>query len=206
MFNSALTNVDLTNANLASGLNQLAALLLEEKPGDARARAMAVLKAAEIIRAGLRPVTQLVAERGVEAVHELGIGYELAGVITDWVRSGRLLWLERLQKQRREQVARLPGIGSQLAHKLHDTLGVDDLEGLERAAREGMLERVCGFGPKRVRMVTEILATARPKARLSDAGRRDMSQDRRALDRRSAVSRRSAVRTRVAQLELLAHS
>jgi len=146
----------LSNTAIADGFDEIGRLLPPE--GRQGERQRSVLRAAELIRASLEPVVQLVEQRGVEGVHGLGIDYELSGVVTDWVRSGRLMWLERLKSQRKEQVLRLPSIGPRLAQELSDVLGVDDLDGLAEAARAGRLETVCGFGPKRTRLVVGLLA------------------------------------------------
>lgn len=142
----------LTNASIAAGLEELAALI-----AGPPARREALRRAAASVRFSSRPVTQRVAESGVEGVHELGIDYELSGLITDWVRSGQLRWLSQLKSRRWRELERLPGIGPRLAQELRDMLGVVDLEGLERAVREGRLSHVFGFGPKRVKMVMQVL-------------------------------------------------
>ena len=79
--------------------------------------------------------------------------------MTDWVRSGRLPWLERLKAQRREELLHIPGIGARLAQELRDLFGVVDLDGLAEVARSGKLSNVCGFGPKRVKLVSQLLAS-----------------------------------------------
>ncbi len=106
----------------------------------------------------------------------LGIDYELSGVVTDFVRSGRLVWLERLKAQRRDEIAQLPSIGPRLAQELRDVLGVVDLNGLAEVAREGRLANVVGFGPKRIKLVSSILA-ARQSKRVDSKPRRAASEN-----------------------------
>lgn len=55
-------------------------------------------------------------------------------------------------------LATVPGIGRELAHRLHERLGIETLESLEIAAHDGRLARVAGFGPRRIRGVIEVLA------------------------------------------------
>lgn len=161
--------VPLTNEAIADGLDEIGRLL----PSDGRdhERRRCVLRAAELIRGWFESVVQLVDQRGVEGVHGLGIDYELSGIVTDWVRSGRLVWLDRLRSRRRDEVARLPSIGPRLAQELHDVLGVDDLDSLAEVARAGRLETVCGFGPKRIKLVARLLA-AREATRVQTKGQR----------------------------------
>ncbi|MEE8468244.1 MAG: helix-hairpin-helix domain-containing protein [Planctomycetota bacterium] len=52
----------------------------------------------------------------------------------------------------------MPGVGEELAHRLHADLGVETLEELEVVAHDGRLESVPGFGPGRARMVRDGLA------------------------------------------------
>lgn len=146
----------LTNAAIAEGLEEIARLL----PSDARSqgRARMLKEAAQLIRASRQPVPKLIEDDGVEGVHSLGIIYEISGVVTDWVKSGRLPWLERLRAERREELLRLPGIGARLGQELRDLLGIVDLDGLARAARSGELASICGFGPKRVKLIAQLLA------------------------------------------------
>lgn len=141
----------LTNEVIARGLDELATLVA--------GRREALRHAAASVRFSARPVTERVAESGVEGVHELGIDYELAGLITDWVRSGKLRWLEQARSRQFRELEKLPGIGPRLARELRDVLGIVDLDGLLGAARDGRLGHVYGFGPKRVNMVMQVLGS-----------------------------------------------
>lgn len=147
------------NSDLAEGLESIADRL-EHAP-----RRNAVREAARIIASTTHSVAAAIQESGVEAVHELGINWELSGVVTDWVRSGRLRWLEQLEAKEREAVAKLPGIGPKLASELRQQLGICDLPSLADAARDGRLKQAYGFGPKRMKRVSDALLherTSRP--------------------------------------------
>ncbi len=52
----------------------------------------------------------------------------------------------------------IPGVGPKLAARIHDTLHVDTLEGLEQAAQAGRLETVPGVGKRRADAITALLA------------------------------------------------
>lgn len=45
----------------------------------------------------------------------------------------------------------VPGIGDELARRIHDALEIETLEELELAAHDGRLQTVDGFGPRRRR-------------------------------------------------------
>lgn len=148
-------SVLLSNEAVVAGLDEVARLLAMD--GRQLARSARVSRAADSVRACVKPLTELVEQRGVEGVQLLGIDYELAGVITDWVRTGELVWLERLKAKRRAELAELPSIGPRLAEELRAVLGVEDLDGLAEAARAGSLQSVCGFGPKRIKVIEGLL-------------------------------------------------
>lgn len=144
-----------TNDFIARGLEAIGDHL------EDAARSAAVRRAAALIRGCDAPLAEAIGESGLEAVHALGINWELSGVVTDWVRTGRLHWLEQLQKRRRRALAELPGIGPKLARELRDVLGVQDVDGLAEVARDGRLEQVCGFGPRRLKVVMSALGVQR---------------------------------------------
>ena len=80
---------------------------------------------------------------------------------TSWPSPDVSAFLERLEGQvsPEDLFTTIPGIGEELAHRIHDVLHVETLEELELAASDGRLEQVPGFGPRRARSVRDILAT-----------------------------------------------
>lgn len=59
----------------------------------------------------------------------------------------------------------VPGIGPELAARIHDTLHIDSLEALEVAAHDGTLASVPGMGRRRVGAVRAALATMLDRGR-----------------------------------------
>ena len=161
--------VGLSNEAIAQGLERIAKRLVQD--GRPMPRRQSVLRAASEIRATTKPVSAIIDERGVEGVHLLGLNYELSGIVTDWVKTGRLPWLERLEAARQEELARLPGIGPRLAQQLRDLIGVSDLDDLAEAVREGRLKEICGLGPKRMQAVAGVLAGRAHHPRQNDEPR-----------------------------------
>jgi hypothetical protein len=60
----------------------------------------------------------------------------------------------------------VPGIGPELAERIHDALGVETLEALEAACHEGRLEEVAGIGARRVAAIRASLAEILDRSRL----------------------------------------
>jgi Helix-hairpin-helix domain len=87
------------------------------------------------------------------------------------VRTGRWAQLERLRGAvAPEQLFQsFPGLGPELARRIHEHLDVDTMEALELAAHDGRLEQVPGIGPRRAAMLraalSGMLARTRPARR-----------------------------------------
>lgn len=172
--------ITLDNAAVATTLERVADLL--EAQGANPYRPRAYRTAAQNVRTLPRAVHEIYeaeGRRGLEALP--GVGESIASAIEELVRSGRLRRLDRLQGELgpEELFTSLPGIGHDLAHRIHETLGVETLEDLEVAAHDGRLERVPGFGPRRVRGVRDALASL-----LREAARRRVHETPRAAAER----------------------
>lgn len=146
------------NAEIGDVLERVADLLEAQQASPYRVRAWRA--AAATVRGLPEPVTDLV--RAGEDLDALPtIGRSLAGALRELVHTGRLGLLERLEGQvsPEDLFTTVPGIGEDLAHRIHDVLHVDTLEELELAAHDGRLARVPGFGPRRVRGVRDALGS-----------------------------------------------
>jgi hypothetical protein len=165
-----------TNDEIAAALEEVAALLEAQEASPFRVRAYR--EGAKTVRSLDGPVTDLVAEGGRKSLEALpGIGRSLSAALEEMVRTGRLRIHERLmgESPAEDLFTLVPGIGERLAHVLRDELGVDSLEDLEVAAHDGRLERIRGFGERRVRAVRDHLAvvlsrSARRRAERAEAG------------------------------------
>jgi hypothetical protein len=175
------------NEDIASVLDQVAALL-EAQDGDIY-RVRAYRNAADAVRSEQRSIAALLEQGGRKALIALPtIGRSIAASIDEFVHTGRLGLLERLEGQvsPEDLFTTLPGIGENLAHRIHDELHIETLEALEQAAHDGRLGTVPGFGPRRVRAVRDVLAaqlgrSARRRARRVRAGETRTPTDRPAL-------------------------
>jgi DNA polymerase (family X) len=147
------------NQDIAGLLDEAARLFAEQ--GANRFRVQAYHRAADALRGLGRPVSELFAEHGLAGLEELpGVGESIARSIRDVLLHGRLAMLDRL-RGKHDPIALLcsvPGIGKASAWKLHDDLEIESLEELEAAAHDGRLQRLAGFGPKRLAGIRDSLA------------------------------------------------
>ncbi len=80
-----------------------------------------------------------------------GIGADLGAKIADIARTDTTPLLGRLRRQTPPalvEMLRIPGLGPKRVRALADTLGVKSLADLEKAAREGKIRGIAGFGEK----------------------------------------------------------
>lgn len=147
------------NEWVAARLEEVASLLGEQGASPFRVRAYR--RGAASLRNWEKDPGEVLAAEGRPGLEKrAGIGRSLSGTIDELLRTGHLRLLERLRGQAswEDRFMGLPGIGPELANRIHEQLGVDSLEELEMAAWDGRLERVPGFGPRRVETLRAVLA------------------------------------------------
>lgn len=97
-----------------------------------------------------------------------GIGPDLAAKITEVVTTGRCELLEHLRKQALPSISELlmiPGLGPKKAAALQHSLNVRSREELLRAAEQGRIRSLPGFGLKTEQRILESLRDAQDKGR-----------------------------------------
>jgi len=150
----------LSNQDVTDVFEQVADLL--EAQHANRFRVRAYREGARAVRALDQSVFEILDRGGPKQLEKLpGIGKSLAATIEELGHSGRLRLLERLlgEVSPEDLFTTVPGIGEDLAHRIHQELGTESLEELELAAHDGRLLTVHGFGERRVRGVREALAS-----------------------------------------------
>jgi DNA polymerase (family X) len=153
------TMLEPLNAHVAARLEEVAGIL--EWQGANPYRVRAYRRAALTLRGLVRPVSELLAKGGLQALEDLpGIGENLARSIRALVVTGRLPMLDRLRgvSDPLALLATVPGVGRRTAERLHYELGLDTLEELETAAHDGRLAALLGFGQKRLAGIRDSLA------------------------------------------------
>jgi DNA polymerase (family 10) len=132
---------------VASALREIASLLEIEGANPFKTRAFE--NAARALE-GLDGDLHQTVESG-ELSDTPGIGKATAAIITDLVLHGDSDYLEELRSKYPSgllDVLRIPGLSAKKVGVLHGKLGVDGLDALEAACRDGRVARLGGFGEK----------------------------------------------------------
>ncbi len=139
------------NARIAERLREMSSLL--EAQGANPFRAGAYRKAAATIE-GLGESVRAIFDRGgPEGLDALpGVGRGIRSAIAEMLITGRWSQLDRLRGSVAPEalLQSVPGIGPELAKRIHNTLGIDSLEALEAAAHDGRLDAMTGIGQRRI--------------------------------------------------------
>lgn len=153
------------NADIARIFDEMADLLEIADANPFRVRAYRT--AAETVTGLGHDLGGMVAED--EDLSRLpGIGKDLADKIREIVRTGSCQALEELHQEvpaSLTDLLRLPALGPKRVKALFHTLGVSDLDGLERAARAGEVSALPGFGKKTEQSIVEAIAARRGSER-----------------------------------------
>lgn len=147
-------------------LSQIGALL--QLKGEQRFKARAYMGAARALIAldtdDLAPLL-----RSGELAATPGIGPATLSVVRDLVETGESGYLKQLSEGIPEGMAelvRVPGLNAQKVQLIHDELGVETLEDLERVAQNGELARLPKFGRKTAEKILHGIEVVRRDAHL----------------------------------------
>ena len=148
------------NTRIALKLEEMAELL--EQQDANRFRINAYRRAAASLaglQRGVDEILDTAGQAGLVALPDVGKG--IAAAIAEILATGRWSQLERLRGGL--DPARLfqtvPGIGPELARRIHDELHIDSLEALETAVHDGRLETLKGVGTRRLSALRASLAS-----------------------------------------------
>ncbi len=136
------------NADIAAIFEEIADILEIQNANPFRIRAYH--NAARQIQ-GMGQDIQAYIERGNDLTKLPGIGKDLAGKIEEILDTGTCQALEELRKQTSPgliDLLHLPGLGPKRVYELHQELDVNTPEQLLRAARDGRVRELAGFGAK----------------------------------------------------------
>ncbi len=143
-----------SNAQITRLFNEMADLLELSEANPFKVRAYR--RGAQAVDALSEDVAQRAAEGTLEEIP--GIGRDLAAKIREHLAEGSIAELEELRAAVpavRVQMTRIPGLGPRNAIRLHQELGIEDLEGLAAACREDRVAVLKGFGAKSQQNILE---------------------------------------------------
>ncbi|MDH3371545.1 MAG: DNA polymerase/3'-5' exonuclease PolX [Gammaproteobacteria bacterium] len=136
------------NADIAKIFEEIADLLEIENANPFRVRAYR--NAARQLQGMGESVAEMIS-RGEDLTGLPGIGDDLAGKIAEIVETGDSRLLQKLQKQTPPSITELlkiPGLGPKRVRALYHELDVQTVEQLARAAQDGRIRELPGFGTK----------------------------------------------------------
>ena len=136
------------NADITAIFNEIADLL--EIQGANPFRIRAYRNAARIL-GDLPQEARVLVERGDDLTRLPGIGSDLAAKISEIITTGHCSLLDRLRRELPPAVTELlkiPGLGPKRVKALYHDLDVQTVEQLQRAAQDGRIRALHGFGEK----------------------------------------------------------
>ena len=99
-----------------------------------------------------------------------GLGKATLSIVRDLIATGESRYLEELQADLppgMPDLLRVPGLAVNKVHLLHEQLGIDSVDALEAATRDGRLAALKGFGPKSVAKILRGIEMFRASGTLS---------------------------------------
>ncbi len=195
---------DPDNPRIAQWLREAAELLHAQ--GANPFRVGAYRKAADTVLQFEGSLRSLFADQGRAGLDALpGIGAGIAAAIAEMLERGRWSQLDRLRGSLdpTHLFQTVPGIGPEIAERIHDSLGVETLEALEVAAHEGRLEKVPGIGRRRVAAIRAALAEILDRTPLTRRATPDAAAEP-AVATLLDVDREYVERSRAGELPLIA--
>ena len=133
------------NIEVAELLNEIADYL---EFADDTFRVRAYRKAALVIEGLSEDIEQVWKDGRLEELP--GIGEGIAKKIDEFLKTGKLKHLDELKKKTpvdMESLGRIEGIGPKTILKLYRELKIKNVAGLEKAAKQGKIQKIEGLGP-----------------------------------------------------------
>jgi DNA polymerase (family 10) len=174
---------DPTNSEIAAALDELGDLY--ELDGAIVHRVVAYRNAAKAVRDASTSVAALV--RAGRVTELSGIGATLETKLQALLEHGSIPQAVALREKFPAgllEMTRLPGLGPRRARRLYEELGVDSLETLATAARQGRIQDLRGFG---VRAEAKLLEAVERAVADDEAGDGGVRSGRFVLDRALGV-------------------
>ncbi len=154
------------NQQISERLEEAASLLEQQQASPFRVSAYR--RAARTLAGLGSDIGEILEREGMQGLTALpGVGRGIANAIAEMVARGRWTLLDRLRGELDpvRLFQSVPGLGPDLAKRIHEHLHVDTLEALEIAAHDGRLETVPGVGPRRAAAIRNHLSLALKRVR-----------------------------------------
>jgi DNA polymerase (family 10) len=145
------------NADIAAHFEEIADLL--EIQGDNPFRIRAYRNAARTV-AELGEELSALVEQGEDLTRLPGIGKDLAAKIAEIIRTGTTAKFKELRKAvpaSATALLKLPGLGPKRVKRLMDEQNIRTLKQLQRAAQDGRIQQLPGFGAKTEQRILQAL-------------------------------------------------
>src|SRR6185436_16636387 len=139
---------------VAQVLSEIGTLL--ELKGENPFKTRAYVNAARTLEGLNEPLEKLIIEERLGEIK--GIGSALQQKISEMVTTGRLAYYEELKASVPPglvSMLAIPGLGPKKVKALNDKLGIETIEQLEAACREGKVAALDGFGEKTQNKICE---------------------------------------------------
>jgi len=136
------------NKEISDKLNEVADLL--DIKGENQFRVRAYRNAVRTISGLSGSITEM-AEEGKDISSLPGIGSSMAEKIDEILKTGELKQLKKLKKELPDsliEIMKLEQMGPQRTKILHDKLNINTIDDLKKAAEDGEIEELEGFGRK----------------------------------------------------------
>jgi len=103
----------------------------------------------ENLEEDIKDIYQRKGFKGVKAIP--GIGESIAKKIEEYLKTGKVKYYEEFKKRYPvdiEELTSIEGVGPKMVKVLYEKLGITNLKELEKAARQGKIRNLPGFGKK----------------------------------------------------------
>ena len=124
-------------------------------------------KAARQIETLSTPIEEIYEKGGIKSLMEIpGIGEALAKKIEEYIKTGKIKEHERLKNEIPKglnELINLPGLGPKKVLHLYKELNIDSIAKLEKAAKEGKIAVLKGFGEKSEKNILKTIELAKKK-------------------------------------------
>lgn len=149
IFTSSDTNsMPIHNTDIAKIFEEIANILQLDNANPFRVRAYR--NAARMLNSMSQEVSTLL-ENNEDLTHLPTIGKDLAAKIEEIIQTGQCLALQKLRESHTAdltELLKIPGLGPRKVHALYHDLDINSTEQLLRAAKDGRLKTIPGFGEK----------------------------------------------------------